>query len=442
MWTTPPDRFSIYCILFFTLVVPIGRVQASRASTTDSLVVVRTVQAAIRRCPNPPLLRAYVNTYGYRRRYSLQQHTHRQRAASLLSEKDIRSLNALPVSDEYSPAVMETEVQWTAQMLDFIFHQTYGENPGLTYRGWKEHIDTARLLQIHESFLEGQALADWLQSMQPATETFRYLRQIQQTWLTGCDSLSPSSRSFQQKALEEALNAERFMQRFGDTLWVRVNIPSALLELRRGEKIWRTRVIVGQADWTTPCFSGYLQTVISFPYWIPPRSILQKEILPKVKKNPGWLVQNDFEVVNARGQVIDAGSINWAEISVHSFPYLLRQFSGCDNALGRMKFDVVSPFSVYLHDTNHPELLQREKRFLSHGCIRVQHPDTLAAEVLQANRNKETYAAFLDALAISEQKRWPLPEAVPLIITYQLFAPDENGLWRFWKDVYHKSEEK
>lgn len=442
MWIIPPDSLRIIRILFFVLIAFVLRAQSLTSEAADSLAVIQTAQAAIKHNPNPALLQAYVSTFGYRRRYSLQLDLHRRRAAAVLDEKIYLRLLTLPMSDAYSTAVMQTEVQWTAQMLDFIFHQTYGENLELSYHGWKEQIDTARLLRLHEAFLEGQPLPDWLQSMQPPTETFRYLLSIQQQQLVESDSVPPATRAFQRKTIEQAINAERFMQRFRDSFWVQVNIPSAILTLQRGQSSWRTRVIVGQPDWATPCFSGYLQAVISFPYWIPPRSILQKEILPKVKKNPGWLAQNDFEVVNARGQVIDAGSVNWAGISVHSFPYLLRQFSGCDNALGRMKFDVVSPFSVYLHDTNHPELLQREKRFLSHGCIRVQHPDTMAAELLQANRYPESYALFLNALAHDEQKRWTLPQAVPLIITYQLFAPDENGRWQFWKDVYHKNEEK
>ena len=52
------------------------------------------------------------------------------------------------------------------------------------------------------------------------------------------------------------------------------------------------------------------------------------------------------------------------------------------NSLGRIVFRFPNNFSVYLHDTNNPGAFKRERRTLSHGCVRVQKPFELACFLL------------------------------------------------------------
>ena len=75
-----------------------------------------------------------------------------------------------------------------------------------------------------------------------------------------------------------------------------------------------------------------------------------------------------LQVIDAKGQVVDPEHINWA---TNSFPYRLRQSTGCDNALGILRFNVTNPYDTYLHDTNARQAFTQENRQLSHGCIRI-----------------------------------------------------------------------
>jgi len=44
-----------------------------------------------------------------------------------------------------------------------------------------------------------------------------------------------------------------------------------------------------------------------------------------------------------------------------------------------VKFVFPNEFEIYLHSTPAPELFNRSRRDISHGCIRVEKPAELAA---------------------------------------------------------------
>ena len=83
-------------------------------------------------------------------------------------------------------------------------------------------------------------------------------------------------------------------------------------------------------------------------------------------------------VVDRDGKQIDPSSIDWSKQSAATFPYMLRQGPGPDNALGRVKLIFPNPYFVYLHDTPHKELFEKDERAFSSGCIRVERPLELA----------------------------------------------------------------
>ena len=61
----------------------------------------------------------------------------------------------------------------------------------------------------------------------------------------------------------------------------------------------------------------------------------------------------------------------------------LRQKPGPKNTLGLVKFVFPNEYGVYMHDTSARWLFDRERRDLSHGCIRVEKPEELADWVLR-----------------------------------------------------------
>ena len=216
-------------------------------------------------------------------------------------------------------------------------------------------IDSARIGQAVEGILKDTS--QWesqVCSIEPRLEPYQELRKtIDSISLAGSDSL------LQWPTITHALNEYRLVNRLAGQMIVLVNIPSATLRVLdpAGRVILKCKVIVGSPRTPTPIFAANLTRVITYPYWNVPRSIAVKEFLPKIKKDPsGYLDAMKVQVISPRGKLISPEMIDWKSLSAKNFPYRLRQSTGCDNALGVIKFDLDSPYDVYLHDTNHREL--------------------------------------------------------------------------------------
>jgi murein L,D-transpeptidase YcbB/YkuD len=142
------------------------------------------------------------------------------------------------------------------------------------------------------------------------------------------------------------------------------------------------RMIVGKPSTPTSTLASRVNEVILYPYWHVPYSIATKELLPIIKRNPGYIEAGNYQVLNKSGNIVDPYSINWRALSRNYFPYLIRQSTGCDNALGLLKLNFYSPFGIYLHDTPVKSLFMLNKRYFSHGCMRMEKPMELGHLVL------------------------------------------------------------
>ena len=195
-----------------------------------------------------------------------------------------------------------------------------------------------------------------------------------------------------------------------------------------------SRVVVGKRTTPTPLFTASIPGLVMYPYWNVPRSITVRELLPRIRKNPAAMLETmKLQIIDAKGQVVNPERVNWIT-PAKSFPYRLRQSTGCDNALGIMKFNVTNPYDIYLHDTNVRQAFTKENRQLSHGCIRVEKPDQLANLLLGYRRFNADYLTCCPKNA--SPRTIPLPVAVPVIMTYNLVNMDEAGAVQMYRDVY------
>ena len=197
----------------------------------------------------------------------------------------------------------------------------------------------------------------------------------------------------------------------------------------------RMDVVVGRDEdrLRTPTMVTELTDVVFNPYWDVPRSILHREILPRLGKQPGYLEANHLEIVTAKGSVLagDAGGIE----ALATGKARLRQRPGPDNALGRVKFVLDNDMSIYLHDTPATALFARSHRAFSHGCVRVSDPAALARFALQDV--PEWTADRIDAqMAGGQTVRAHLPAPIRVYIVYATALALENGEIRFYDDVY------
>jgi murein L,D-transpeptidase YcbB/YkuD len=180
----------------------------------------------------------------------------------------------------------------------------------------------------------------------------------------------PAARRVEQ--LRANLERARWVFYDPESEFLVVNIASfQLYHVRRGEIVWRTRVQVGRPYRQTPVFRAELTYLVFNPTWTVPPTIFREDILPELRRDPGYLAARHIEVIDAAGKRVDPQTVDW---SGRSFPYRLVQTPGADNALGRLKFMFPNEYSVYLHDTPSRDLFERSSRAFSSGCIRVENP--------------------------------------------------------------------
>ncbi len=191
------------------------------------------------------------------------------------------------------------------------------------------------------------------------------------------------------------------------------------------------RVVVGKKDTPTPIFTDSMTHLVFSPYWNVPPTIAEGETLPAVLRDPAFLQRSHMEVLDDRGRVVDPKSIDLERATDYRF----RQKPGGGNALGLVKFMFPNEFNVYLHDTPSDSLFARASRSFSHGCVRVEQPEALAAYLLK-DRAEWTREKIVAAMHAGEERTVTLREPVPVIIGYWTVDITPDGKAAFLPDVY------
>jgi murein L,D-transpeptidase YcbB/YkuD len=199
----------------------------------------------------------------------------------------------------------------------------------------------------------------------------------------------------------------------------------------------KMNVVVGKAMRSeTPAFIGSMTYLVFRPDWGVPPTILRREILPPLQKDPAYLSKNGYDLLNASGKVLNAGQVTPEEIDLLRAGRLsVRQRPGPQNALGRVKFMFPNTHLVYLHDTPKTELFSRSRRDFSYGCIRVQDPPALAAWVLQS-KLEWTLERIQAAMNGEKSTQVNLSTPIPVLILYATARVDEDGRVDFYDDIY------
>ena len=240
--------------------------------------------------------------------------------------------------------------------------------------------------------------------------------------------------------LEGALNALRWLECINKRGHVIVvNIPSAnLLLYEEGRVLLESRVIVGKKSTPTPTLASSITEVVLYPYWNVPDKIARQELLPMIKRNTAYLSSNNFQVLNQQGRVVDPKQVNWKAMGPGNFPYRLRQSTGCDNSLGLIKLHFYSPFGVYLHDTPWKILFGFNRRYLSHGCIRLQKAKEVARFVVSNNTLAVDSLSEENCLKNQAPVTVPATGAIPVFVLYHTAWVDSTAKVRFYADPYNK----
>lgn len=211
------------------------------------------------------------------------------------------------------------------------------------------------------------------------------------------------------------LERQRWLPRSlpADRVWVNV-ANEELVVYRDNDPVFSTRVVVGEDVKInqSPEFSTKIDAAFYNPPWVIPSDIAAKEIFPKLRQDPNYLVENHM-VALPGGEV--------------------EQLPGPEAGLGLLMFDMPNRFDVYLHDTPDRDIFSRANRRLSHGCIRVQNPKALAALLL-----RQPVSEIDAGIAQGSTTRHDLPVAMPVFVVYETAFVDTDGALQFRPDFYHR----
>ncbi|RCS23120.1 murein L,D-transpeptidase [Phyllobacterium salinisoli] len=218
--------------------------------------------------------------------------------------------------------------------------------------------------------------------------------------------------------------------------FVMVNIPAAQIEAaENGRVMQRHTAVVGKIDRQTPILVSKIHEVILNPYWTAPKSIIQKDIIPLMRKDPTYLTRNKIRLYNGQGQEVAPEMIDWS--TDEAVNLMFRQDPGKINAMSSTKINFHNSHAVYMHDTPQKTLFNNLMRFDSSGCVRVQNVRDLDVWLL---KNTPGWDRQTIEATIKSGVNTPIQVAdpVPVHFIYVTAWSTGDGVVHFRDDIYQR----
>lgn len=216
--------------------------------------------------------------------------------------------------------------------------------------------------------------------------------------------------------------------------YVNVNIPAAQVEAVEDDRVvLRHTAIVGKVDRQSPIVNSKINEIVVNPYWNAPVSIVRKDIIPLMRKNPNYLTDNKIRLIAPGGGEVDPMTVDWS--TEEAAKYLFRQDPGAINAMASVKINFPSPDGVYMHDTPQQSLFNKLMRFDSSGCVRVQNVRDLVTWILRDTPGWSRQH-FEQTIKTGENTPVPVTNPVPVYFTYVSAWSTGDGVVQFRDDIY------
>jgi murein L,D-transpeptidase YcbB/YkuD len=287
---------------------------------------------------------------------------------------------------------------------------------------------------------DGPASAAWDDDVTQAVKHFQARMGLRRTGEAAGATLTAMNVPAATRLKQLASSAQRLSAvdfAYGDR-YVVVNLPALSVEaIENGRVAHRYVAIVGGVEHQSPEISARISVINLNPTWTVPTSIIRKEIIPKMRKDPGYLTRSKIRILDGDGNVIDPGTVDWN--TERAVSYTLRQDSGVGNSLGSIRIGMPNKLAVYMHDTPSKGLFGADYRFLSHGCVRVQGVYDLAEWLLQGTPDGAgawDKQALLARIKDGAREDIRLAKVVPVIWVYLTGWANGDGVANFRDDVY------
>jgi murein L,D-transpeptidase YcbB/YkuD len=298
-----------------------------------------------------------------------------------------------------------------------------------------------RRLSIEGDLSPSDISDNWSPTLTVAVKRFQFRLGLKQTAIVAGATLRamnvPATVRFKQLA-SSAQRLAGLNFPFGER-YVVVNIPSTTVEaVQNGTVVRRYVAIAGDVEHPSPEVMARITEVNLNPTWTVPQSIIKNEIIPKMRRDPGYLTRAKIRILGPNNAEIDPRSVNWNTEKAAN--YILRQDSGSGNSLGSIRINMPNSHAVYMHDTPAKQLFGADYRFLSHGCVRVEGVYDLAEWLLKdipgSPEGQWNKAAMLAQIASGEHEDVKLTRPVPVAWVYLTGWANADGVANFRDDIY------
>ena len=218
--------------------------------------------------------------------------------------------------------------------------------------------------------------------------------------------------------------------------FVITNIPAALVQtVEDGRIVTLHAAGVGKIDRQSPIMNTKATQINFNPTWTVPASIVKKDLIPKMQKDPNYLTDNRIRILS-NGQEISPKSVNWN--SDEGTRYTYRQDSGADfNSMGIVRINIPNPYGVFMHDTNTKGVFGDDFRFISSGCVRVQNVREYITWLLKDTPGWDRQKVE-EAIESGKRVDANIAQPVPVYWTYITAWSTPDGIVQFRDDIYKR----
>jgi L,D-transpeptidase YcbB len=274
-----------------------------------------------------------------------------------------------------------------------------------------------------------------------AVKAFQKAHGLNDDGVIGGRTIEEMNVSAEERLKMVLLNLDRMRAESPDMeeRFVFVNIPSTELRvIDNGVSTYHANAIVGRVARKTPLLKSEIFQAKLNPDWSVPAKIARIDMLKHELEEPGYFANKNVRVYTSDGRQVDPRAVNWKQVKDGgSFPYRLKQDAGPENALGPMKLDFQNDYSVFIHGTSTPKLFEKQDRFFSSGCVRIDDPLGLATFLIQDD--PAWSRARVDEVVKGGKTTYvKLVRPIPLHIVYMTAWIDEQGIANFRNDVYKR----